>query len=115
MVFGDLTAFIPKALQQFGTAIDQQRRVCLFRWSKILLNAQMQLLRSTLEPNAASRRSCRRLRDFLKTQQPTVEAARLRFLSLGHGHLHVIETKNFHDGRTWQTALTVTATCADGR
>src|ERR1700733_1175362 len=71
--------------------VHQKRRMRLKRWAKVLLDAEMELLRAELKPDAAAHFEVRRLFQFRQTEQVAIEGARFGFLAARHRQQQMIE------------------------
>ncbi len=67
-----------------------ESRVCLLGRTEVILHAEVQLLRSALEPQASSRRQRIWLWDLGQSKGSPVEGSRCRFFTTRHCNLHVI-------------------------
>src|SRR5262249_11457541 len=74
----------------------QQSRVRLLGGSKLLVDAQMDLHRAALEPDAASLREVFGLWNLPETQQRRVEGPSVLFSTSRHGKLNMIDSDDRH-------------------
>ena len=74
-------------------------RVRLLGWTEVLLNAEVQLLGSALEPQATSGRQRFWLWNLSQTEDATVEGSRCRLFTTRHGDLQVIQRQRLSHGR----------------
>lgn len=90
----------PQALGEIGEALDDEARVRLARRRELVLDPNVQLLRTGAEPAAAAR--CQRLglRQLLEPEQLPVERARLRLAPRRRGDLHVVDADDRHRARS---------------
>ena len=91
--------FISRALNRTDQRIqiiDDKRRVCLARSTKIRLDAEVELYIPSLEPGAAAFCQVGRLRDFSESQLRDIKGTRLIFFTGGHGNLNVVNGKYCH-------------------
>src|ERR1700684_366645 len=76
---------------QAAEVAHQKGRMRLLRRAKILLDAEMKLLRAERKPDAAAHFEIRRLLEFRQAEYAAVERARLGFLAARHGQEQMIE------------------------
>ena len=81
-------------LTQFIQMENRKSRMRLPGRPEIFLHADMQLLRSALEPAASSRVQDRWLLNFLQTQDRPIEISSRSLTTFRHGDLNVIDAGN---------------------
>lgn len=86
----------------------QKRRMRLERWTKFLLDAEMQLLGAEREPDAAAHFKVRRLFQLRQTEQAAIEGARFGFLAARHRQQQMIERDDAGHRGHFRCMLTAT-------
>jgi hypothetical protein len=74
----------------------KKRRVGLFGWTKILLDAEMDLQRAALKPQSAAGGEVRRFGQFRQAKQIAVESPRHRFTVSRHRNLDMVKCVDVH-------------------
>ena len=70
--------------------------MCFLGWSKVRLDAEVQLQRATLKPGTATSREILGFGNFSQPEQLAIKPARQGFTTDRYGQLNVIDAVNGH-------------------
>ena len=96
VVFENFKAGLPKAIDECGQVLNQQRGMGFARWPKVGLDSQMNAHLVTFKPHAAALQQIFRLWNFGNFQQFVVELPGGVLAAFRHGELNVMDASDIH-------------------